>query len=270
MQVLDQNLEDTVLFQRMENASNEIHQSQLAGNVKDICKEAANHLRKFYSFHKEFTVHDELHSCRVVILMGLVLGEQVKQLNAAECSLLILSAYLHDIGMVPSDSDLSKIKNSSDWILFEKTWIQEHPNYTEVQALSYDTNLSDERRGHVQDRMAELREAMFTEYIRRIHGERSAEYVVAQYRDDPRLKISNRSIADVLARLCKSHVMPSEYIDDENGLRLNENIGNLTANSQQLAYVLRLADILDFDRDRTPDSLFRSISFTSPISLKEW
>src|SRR6185437_10230877 len=37
-----------------------------------------------------------------------------------------------------------------------------------------------------------------------------------------------------------------------------------------LAHVLRLADILDFDRERTPDSLYRAIHFTSPVSLLEW
>jgi hypothetical protein len=34
--------------------------------------------------------------------------------------------------------------------------------------------------------------------------------------------------------------------------------------------VLRLADILDFDSDRTPDVLFKSIHFTSPVSVVEW
>lgn len=37
-----------------------------------------------------------------------------------------------------------------------------------------------------------------------------------------------------------------------------------------LAVVLRLADILDFDRDRTPEALLKSIHFTSPVSLSEW
>src|SRR5207237_461355 len=33
---------------------------------------------------------------------------------------------------------------------------------------------------------------------------------------------------------------------------------------------LRLADILDFDRERTPDELYRTIHFTSLVSLREW
>jgi len=35
-----------------------------------------------------------------------------------------------------------------------------------------------------------------------------------------------------------------------------------------LATVLPVADILDFDRERTPDELYRSISFTNPISIR--
>ena len=37
-----------------------------------------------------------------------------------------------------------------------------------------------------------------------------------------------------------------------------------------LAVVLRLADILDFDPDRTPDVLLRAIHFSSNMSLNEW
>jgi hypothetical protein len=37
-----------------------------------------------------------------------------------------------------------------------------------------------------------------------------------------------------------------------------------------LGLILRLADILDFDRDRTPDSLYRTIDFRSKVSISEW
>ncbi|QDZ60776.1 hypothetical protein EVD19_09100 [Elizabethkingia meningoseptica] len=48
----------------------------------------------------EFTLHDPNHSNKIIEIMGKIIPEAVIQnFNSIELSLLILSAYLHDIGM---------------------------------------------------------------------------------------------------------------------------------------------------------------------------
>src|SRR5690606_4050384 len=50
----------------------------------------------------------------------------------------------------------------------------------------------------------------------------------------------------------------------------DEVIATHSVNIAYIALVLRLADIMDFDRDRTPDALYRTITFHSKVSLQEW
>src|SRR5580704_8941513 len=49
----------------------------------------------------DFTLHDAGHSFRVAQRMQQIVGETIGTLSDFEVSLLILSAYLHDIGMTP-------------------------------------------------------------------------------------------------------------------------------------------------------------------------
>ncbi len=59
-------------------------------------------------------------------------------------------------------------------------------------------------------------------------------------------------------------------INEQNGFRVDENIATYKVNMKFLAIILRLADILDFDRDRTPDSIYKTINFSNNVSLVEW
>lgn len=54
------------------------------------------------TYAPQYTLHDETHLLRVVDLMGHILGEDVADLNGIELVLLILAAYFHDQGMIPS------------------------------------------------------------------------------------------------------------------------------------------------------------------------
>jgi len=47
-------------------------------------------------------------------------------------------------------------------------------------------------------------------------------------------------------------------------------VGNAPVNLQYLACILRLADIMDFDRSRTPLRVFSDIEFTEKRSWEEW
>lgn len=74
----------------------------------------------------------------------------------------------------------------------------------------------------------------------------------------------------MVSRLCLSHARPASDLVPSQGFRYDESLGSHQINMPYLGMILRLADILDFDRDRTPDSLYRTIDFRSQVSLKEW
>ncbi|HLL45499.1 MAG TPA: hypothetical protein VK399_02275, partial [Longimicrobiaceae bacterium] len=154
----------------------------------------------FPAVHAQYTLHDEVHSLRVVTLMGELLGQTVHSLNTVEIALLILSAYYHDQGMIVDADELAAIRKSDAWHLHEAQWAADHPNRTELLGHLADPLLGDAQREQAALAIADLHAAMFTAFIRPRHGERSAAFVRARLGQDPRLITNGRSIADLLAR----------------------------------------------------------------------
>lgn len=264
-------LPETELFTRLQELGNERRRPlALPGNVLDICNDVAARLKRFPAVHTQFTLHDETHCLRVVQLMASVASGGVRRLNGAELALLILAAYHHDQGMIVDPSELDAIRSSSEWKTHEQDWAADYPNYREAAERSHDASATPADRDRAAAVAADLRAAMWTDFIRRSHGKRSARFVSDTYRADPRLNINSRSVADLLATICESHVHPPETITASNGYAFDELVGTDRVNVALLAYILRLADILDFDRERTPAALYRAISFTSATSVTEW
>ena len=242
----------------------------LSANVSSLCGEAVDRMKAMYAYAPQYTLHDDRHLLRTTELMGLVLGDVATHLNDVELSLLILAAFFHDQGMVMSADEYHKLEGDEKFQLFRDNWRVEHPNHKELTAQLCSSNCSEERKATVASQIAELDAAMFTDYIRETHGPRVAEFLRSTYFNDKRLEIQAVNLAPFLAKLCESHTLPAEALTSQAGFHCDEQIGAYTVNMPFLAMVLRLADILDFDRDRTPEALLKSIHFSSPVSLFEW
>lgn len=81
--------------------------------------------------------------------------------------------------------------------------------------------------------------------------------------EDEHLQIGSGHLAEPLALLCASHNWPPDQITYAAGFHCDKAMGSHFVNMPYLAMALRLADILDFDRERTPDELFAAL--TLPI-----
>jgi hypothetical protein len=267
-------LEDTVLWKKLNEGykdEDEQYAKQLANSLLTVCKEAYDRMKGFASSHPQYTLHDEVHLLRVTELMAKVLGDKVLSiLNPIEVALLILAAHFHDQGMVLDSADMESIIQDQNYLLFQQTWSVEHPNLREIQSELNEPNRTADDCTRLRQIEQELLAARNTDYIRTTHGERSARFVLSRYKEDKRLNIAEVNISDLIAKLSLSHVRPAIDLNEVNGFNYDEAIGTYTVNMVFLGVILRLADILDFDRDRTPDSLYRSIYFTSAISLQEW
>ncbi len=264
-------LQETRLWQRLEKriATDGDLARLLAANLPQICDEASSRAKRFAGLHSQYTLHDEVHFLRVTELMGVLIPDDV-ELNSVELALLILSAHFHDQGMILEDSELTALESDLQFQLFKNNWIIDHPNFREISQRSIDSRLSDEERKHCRELENELNAALFTDDIRTTHGKRSSQFVGQRYGQDKRLEAAGVNFANHLARLCVSHTIPVDELFPRLKLAYDESIGPLTVNMVYLALALRLADLLDFDRERTPDELFRTIHFTSNISLLEW
>jgi len=242
----------------------------LSANVSSLCDEAIDRMKAMYAYAPQYTLHDDRHLLRTTELMALVLCSEVEHLNVIELALLILSAFFHDQGLVLSEKEFSSLNADEDFQLFRDNWLIEHPNYRETAAQMNSPLCAEARKAQLAGQLAELDAAMLTDYIRATHGHRSAEFIRSTYGSDKRMEIHNVNLAPFLATLCESHTLPYDALSPRKGFRYDEQIGTYTVNLPFLAVVLRLADILDFDRDRTPEALLKSIHFTSPVSLSEW
>lgn len=269
-------LQETRLFMRLlkpfAQASNIELAETLAQTLPAICKIATERMKLMPMLHPEFTLHDDTHLLRVTELMGRVMPERVLEeiLNPVEIALLILSAHFHDVGMIPDTEEASNIQKSEEYKIARQNWLIDYAGFKDALRIfeSRDSNLGDrERSKHV---VAEFEQAAFAQFIRKTHAVRSSEFVKLQLGKDDRLRIGTGHLADSVALLCSSHSLPPEQITDGNGFHCDKAIGTSQVNLAYIATVLRLADILDFDRERTPEELYRSISFTNPISIQEW
>ncbi len=74
----------------------------------------------------------------------------------------------------------------------------------------------------------------------------------------------------LLSKIAESHTLSIAEISDLKKYPVDERYLSYNINVQYLCVILRLADILDFDKERTPDELYRTISFTNSISIQEW
>lgn len=87
-------MHDYLLENRLANQAPELHQ-RVKNNVVVLQKM----LESFFNWFPDFTDHSTLHSLDVLDFCNRLLGEQVNSLSVAECYVLIMSCYLHDVGM---------------------------------------------------------------------------------------------------------------------------------------------------------------------------
>jgi hypothetical protein len=262
-------IKDTTLWKKLNDDPTD-SAKQLALNLIGICQEAANRIKQMPAYAAQYTLHDEVHLLNVTELMAKVLGDTINQLNFVEITLLILSAYYHDQGMVLDADEYRELENNDDFRIFRENWYLNHPNKQEIELHKSSAELTQDEESKLSLKLAELEIAMLTDYLRTTHAERSKKLVKKLYATDKRLEVFNVNLADLAAKLCFSHHQNAADLIPENGFEYDEQVGTVSVNLPYLAVILRLADILDFDRDRTPDILFNSIHFTSEISINEW
>jgi hypothetical protein len=260
---------DTSLWKQLNDQDSQ-DAKQLASNLVTICAEATERMKMMPIYAPQYTLHDETHLLRTTELMKHVLGATFEKLNTVETALLILSAFFHDQGMIPTAEEYSAIRNNSDFQLFKDNWCVEYPNYSQIEKQLASQIISEKERKRLAQMFAELDSTILTDYLRGTHAHRSSDYVRSQYGNDKRLEIYGINLAPFAALLCESHSLPASDLNQAHGFRFDEQIGTYTVNMVYLAVVLRLADILDFDRERAPEVLFKSIHFTSEVSIIEW
>lgn len=246
---------------------------------------------------RTFTMHDSQHGLKVAHLMWHVLKpENRDRLTPPEIGILVVSAHLHDLGMGLSDAEREeRLKPDSD--LWDK-WDLQHDYIAALRRLEAVAQQSAGDSAKVDEAsilVEQAREVLLCHDSRERHATR-ARYeeildTLEQYHEIDPLKVPSvetclsfggDGFRAKLIEVCVSHNEDAAAIlsfDAENPDRprfpTDYPVGACTVNLRLAAVLLRIADILDFDRERTPSVLFHYLLPTSSepadnASVREW
>jgi hypothetical protein len=245
---------------------------------------------------QSFTMHDTGHSLKVAHLMWhIIKPERRAVLSPAEIALLVLSAHLHDLGMgLSEDERKSRLEPTSD--LWEKYGEDLEFKHRLESLRKTALNATESHiRAEALFQLQQAHEALLCIDTRARHATKERYLALLQqlrsfHEKDPigmpdisaALSFDGDSFEEKLIEICISHNEEADSLikrDPRNfdQLRLPKQypVGCCQADTQLVAAALRLADVLDFDRERTPSVLFHYLlpSSTNPednFSVREW
>ena len=218
-------------------------------HVERLTKYAAGKLILVRDTFPDYTLHDRQHAENVIALIDQLLGPDIGRLRPLEAAMLILAAYLHDIGMVYQPEELAALGGDEDF----RAFLDENPAaYVRVHEA------------------AAIPRDIIVQYCRARHAKRVSDHLFQFEADE--LVWSGVGIAGQLALLCRSHNEPLD------ALRSGEfRTDFLTeCDLRMCAILLRLADILDLDDTRSPVAVYEHLRFTKAaegpraVSDAEW
>ncbi len=174
-------------------------------------------LQKYAVWFPEYTDHSILHSMDVIEFCNWIIGEeQVQKLLPEECFVLLMSCYLHDIGMGISRADyeaLSKELGTGD-----RLFPHERPDVTEI--------------------------------IRIYHHEYSG-LLIRKYAD--LFDIPEKEYLQAIIQISRGHRKTDLFDREEFG---DIPIAGGVIRTAYLSAVMRLADEIDVASTRNPETLF--------------
>ncbi|VTR93220.1 Putative phage head-tail adaptor OS=Clostridium sporogenes ATCC 15579 GN=CLOSPO_00710 PE=4 SV=1: HATPase_c_3 [Gemmata massiliana] len=211
---------------------------------------------------KDFTLHDEAHAFRVAQRMHEIInGEVLEKLSSYELALLLLSAYLHDIGMAPKRKHVERHRRHLLRGDAEQTDKLNDAEAAEVRKFldnsPWNVELPLVRDGKADEAAEVLANEIVTDYCRHKHNDWSEAWI------NENLPAGNADHAlpnypgwrDDLILICRSHHYGYEHLKTDKFLPTLVWSHHIV-HRRYLACVLRVADVLENDPERTPAVLF--------------
>jgi len=225
--------------------------AQNVANIGKLVDYAAGKLLLIRDTFPHYTLHDRQHAENLVKIMDTLLRDDIDKVTPIEAAMLILAAYFHDIGMVYHPDEIVEIVEEEDF-----------KDYLDANPAAY-------VRVH-QSAGGVIPQEVILDYCRARHAARVGEHL---HQVQPGLLTwDGVVIADALATLCRNHNEPRAHLRSESFQTAF--LGS--CDMRLCAILLRLADILDFDRTRTPAAVYDHLGLATAsdglraVSNTEW
>lgn len=233
---------------------------------------------------RDYTLHNPNHSKKLLHLTQYVVADStLDSLSALELTLLIMSFYIHDLGMSLTTNERDNIISSNDFVSFLNIRGEFGDKLNELRQVVYSTEGEKLKK---ETAIYQIQEAALAEFIRPRHANKDIyTSLLKRIKSDSSrqdlFEISGASFERELIEICVSHNLNSSALLETNGLHQERFARELIVsgqlvNMQFCSAILRLVDILDFDRERTPISLFNALGINHKkipgheVSLREW
>lgn len=236
-------ISDTELYKQLfalETETDHLQTSNISQHLQHVTE---NLLSEIGATMPDYTLHNLRHVLNVLDIISKIIPVKVR-LNRAELVLMIYAVALHDIGMLANRDEIVELKKSLD---FKKLLAEYDKDADENEILS--------------------------EYIRRNHVSRSCHYIdifksnQSLYKLD--FEINGVDFSHYLKKIILSHELDISEMDEER-YPVDALICHERVNVLFLALLLRLGDLLDFDKTRVPLCLLEHKKIKNEISLSEW
>lgn len=266
---LETRLEKLAVYQQLRNKCEENNRHEVLALVMDIANFAVERLKTVIKNMPEFTLHDDTHIFNMLIIIGKIIPkENIEKLSIPDLFMLIVSVFLHDIGMAPDEKYILAWKNQLSIEEYDEELNEEREKFIRFR-LTYTHQLEEMERLRKEKEFSKaqlLEDYIVTEYIRLTHSIRARE-IIAKYWAG-KIVYQDTDLTEDLAAICFSHNESYSYL-------LQMETFKICGQDEYLcipfvATILRLADIIDFDPKRTPSVLFSHLAVKNPVSLKEW
>ncbi|SEW35151.1 Histidine kinase-, DNA gyrase B-, and HSP90-like ATPase [Chitinophaga sp. YR573] len=245
---------NTAIFKKLEANKSDVA-SRIIVFLKQpsVMNKIESILRDGSTTPKDFTLHNADHSFRVAERMWELIPEKTKKiLSEYELTFLLLSAYLHDIGMSPT---YEKVINHETYLTTGNKQLLSEQEIADLQKWIDNepkTSSIDVKKEKITD--ATLSDYVLSYYIRHKHNDWSGEWIKENIKDDQLPGLFDW--VDDLIKVCKSHHYELEHLLGEAFDPKPAGTGKVL-HLRYLSICLRVADILENDPERTPEVILQ-------------
>lgn len=257
----------TKIFSRLE------HSASSAGSLLNTIRQIMPLIEKVLSqggtSPTRFTLHDDNHAFRVAEKMVDITPTEVfEELSEYELAFLLLSAYLHDIGMTP---ERKRVTSHYEYLL-----CGDSSGLRDEEVIEFQRWLDQSGRDIIPPLTKEIptssvlrmAEEIVTYYCRHKHNDWSEDWIRKHLSG---MRLGNyTSWVDDLVILCRSHHYGYHELRSDSFDPRVVDEPCVTVHVRFLACVLRIADILEFDPERTPDVIFQHRNVAEGSAIYWW
>lgn len=231
-------------------------------------------------FFSEYTNHGIKHIQHIFyIVENLIPQASLNKLSSKDISFLILSVYLHDLGMFLKPEGLKELFSQEMWKNKFETFIKTASRMSDIELKKIygDTQLFirpislDDHLG-----LTERDKLTYGEFIRQNHAE-IAEYIALYgfpgHTNVDLLEGFEKEHRKIIGLIVKSHCMSLRSAAEESDCKLIGKRNTYMPSNIPIIYLmvlLRMGDILDMGKDRSPHILYDMQTFNSSVSKEEW